>query len=55
MIDRIRSTLSPELALVIGLPLLTIVAGAYAAGLAFTRGFTPVAPAEPAAVVAPRH
>jgi hypothetical protein len=40
-----RSPFSIELALVVGLPLLTIFAGAYAMCLAYTRGFTPEAPA----------
>ena len=46
--------LSIELALVIGLPLLTIIGGAWAASQAFTHGFTPLP--EPAAAVskAPR-
>jgi hypothetical protein len=35
-------SLSVELALVVGLPVLTLVAGALTLALAFTQGFTPV-------------
>jgi hypothetical protein len=39
---------SLELALVVGLPVLTLVAGALTLALAFGQGFTPMAPATPA-------
>lgn len=47
-----RTAFSIELALVIGLPLLAIIGGAWAAALAFGHGFTPVT--DPPAVIQPR-
>lgn len=49
------SPLSLELALVVGVPLLTVVAGAFMVALSLSHGFTAVAtpPAGSAAAVAP--
>ena len=43
-------SLSLELALVVGLPLLTLAAGAVTLALAFGQGFTPVAQPAPTAL-----
>lgn len=44
------SGFSLELLLVVGLPVLTLVAGAVTLALAFGQGFTPVPPAAPTAL-----
>lgn len=44
MNDVAPKAFSLELALVIGLPALAILAGAWAASLAYSRGFTPADP-----------
>lgn len=42
-----RPAFSLELLVMIGLPLLTVLAGAVTIALAFGQGFTPVAPPDP--------
>lgn len=42
-----RGSLSPELVIAVGLPLLTVVAGMLMLALAFGHGFTPVPPPDP--------
>lgn len=42
-----RSAISLELLVMLGLPLVTLLAGALTMALAFGQGFTPVAPPDP--------
>lgn len=46
----VKPALSLELLLVVGLPVLTLVAGALTLALAFGQGFTPAPGAAPAAI-----
>lgn len=50
MNETMPRSLSLELALVVGLPLLTLIAGAITLALAYGQGFTPTAPAAPTAL-----
>ena len=47
---RLPSSFSLELLLVVGLPVLTLVAGAITMALAYGQGFTPAPPAAPTAL-----